>query len=129
MPEFAKAILEPTVVGAKQPIAVDDTEVSVYGTSETEVKKFTFIKSNLMPFKILIIQLEGKVSGGTGYFRIYIDGSLKKELSTTSTSYVPLVCAINVTDLPEGGHTFSLRLLNSGSYYTYNRTIEVYGVS
>lgn len=129
MPEFAKAVLEPTVVGAKQPIAVDDTEVSVSGTSETEVKKFTFLKSDLMPFKILIVQLEGKVSGGTGYFRIYIDGSLKKELTTTSTSYIPLVCAIDVTDLAKGSHEFSLRLLNSGSYNTYNRTIEVYGVS
>ena len=73
----------------KAPIVWDDTQKSVSGTTETEVKNFRFAKNSAVrAWSKLYVLASLWVSGGTGHLKIYVDGetSPRLDLSTTSTS-------------------------------------------
>jgi hypothetical protein len=109
--------------------AGDETEKSVYGTTEAEVKFLRMINSPGYGFNITRLYFIGEayVTGGTGYMRVSIDGASSVVVWTiTSTSYAPQKGYIDVSWGADTIHTISIRLVNSSSYYTYNRTIEIY---
>jgi hypothetical protein len=109
--------------------AGDETEKSVYGTTEAEVKFLRMINSPGYGFNITRLYFIGEayVTGGTGYMRVSIDGASSVVVWTiTSTSYAPQKGYIDVSWGTDTIHTISIRLVNSSSYYTYNRTIEIY---
>jgi len=107
----------------------DDTEVSAYGTSETEVKTFRFYKTGYVPLRRLVLLLSARVSGGTGTVRVYVDAETtpRASFSTTSTSEVFTALSFSVADLATGVHTVRIRCVNSGSYYTYTRYLDAWG--
>lgn len=109
-------------------LASDDTEVSNTGTNEATVKYFRFVKCDTVKLTSLHVHVEAKVSGGTGYIRIYIDGSLYKELTTQDIDYKLLEADIDISGLGNGIHKLEVRLANSGDYTTYQRLLEVYGI-
>jgi len=107
----------------------DETEKNVYGTTETEIKIFRMILNSLHGRKFARIHFigEAKVTGGTGYMKVSIDGGASQTVWTiTSTDYSLHAGFIDVAWADNSIHTISIRLQNSGSYYTYNRTIEIY---
>lgn len=122
--------LDPTELDARyrRLYADDETEVSVTGTIETEVKTHRVIKSSNYGIAVnkIYVLAELRVSGGVGTMRVYIDGSNVIELSTTSTSYVLVSGSYTPSWSDDTIHTVSVRLLNSGSDTTYNRTYEMY---
>jgi hypothetical protein len=107
----------------------DETEKSVYGTGETEIKTFRMIYDTSHGRKFARIYFVGEayVTGGTGYLNVSIDGAASQTVWTiTATSYALHEGYIDVSWTDDTVHTISIRLVNSGSYYTYNRTLEVY---
>ena len=113
----------------KAPIVWDDTQKSVSGTTETEVKNFRFAKSSAVrAWSKLYVLASLWVSGGTGHLKIYVDGetSPRLDLSTTNTSETVLSGEIDISDLGEGIHTLHVKLVNEGSYDTYNELLEVW---
>ena len=107
----------------------DETEKSVYGTTETEIKTFRMIlnTSHGRRYSRIYFVGEAYVTGGTGYMKVSIDGGTSQTVWTiTSTSYALHEGYIDVSWGDDTIHTISIRLANSGSYYTYNRTIEIY---
>lgn len=109
----------------------DETEMSIYGTTSTSIKTLTMVKCStaaLSPTKIFVVATL-KVTGGTGYLEIYVDGVLKQTLSTTSTSYVLVYSpsAIDVSSWANNSiHTIDIKLKNSSGYITYNQLLEIY---
>jgi len=119
----------PELVFIPKPVtlAFDDTQKSVSGTTETEIKYFRFIKDDFTRFTRLIVRATLWVSGGTGYLKLYIDDetSPRLTLSTTSTSETTVHGSADISDLSTGVHTVHIKLVNSESYDTYNKLIEV----
>jgi hypothetical protein len=107
----------------------DDTEVSMSGTTEAELKRFRFYKSAYAPFRRIVIALSAWVSGGTGTVKVYVDAetSPRASFSTTSTSEVFATLSFSVADLAYGPHTVYVKAVNSGSYYTYTRYLDAWG--
>ncbi|MBO3801758.1 MAG: hypothetical protein JTT12_05520 [Candidatus Brockarchaeota archaeon] len=110
--------------------AGDETEKSVYGTTETEIKTLRIINAPGYGFnniKNLYFVGEAYVTGGTGNLKVSIDGASSVSVwSISSTSYSLYTGSVSVNWSSSAVHTVSIRLVNSGSYYTYNRTIEIY---
>jgi hypothetical protein len=108
-------------------VAFDDTQKSVSGTTETEVK-FTRFANTVIKWTQMMIVATLWVSGGTGYLKIYIDSetSPRLQFSTTATSETRFDGNFSIGDLPAGIHTVHVKLINTGSYYTYNQLFEVY---
>ena len=107
----------------------DDTQVSMSGTTETELKTFRFYKSAYAPFRRIAMLVSLWVSGGTGTLRVYIDAetSPRASFSTTSTSEVFTILSFSVADLAYGPHTVRVKCVNSGAYYTYTRYLDAWG--
>ncbi|RLG77358.1 MAG: hypothetical protein DRO12_02460 [Thermoprotei archaeon] len=111
------------------PLVFDDTQKSVSGTTETEVKHFRFSKtSSYTNWKKLTVVASLWVDGGTGTLKIYINDetSPRLSLSTTNTSESVVSGEIDISDLGEGVHTLRVKLVNDGSYNTYTELLEVY---
>jgi hypothetical protein len=108
-------------------IAFDDTQKSVSGTTETEVKYARFANT-VIKWREIMIEATLWVSGGTGYLKVYIDSgtSPRLQLSTTATSETSVQGSFSIADLSAGIHTIHIKLVNSGSYVTYNQMMEVY---
>jgi hypothetical protein len=107
----------------------DETEKSVYGTGETEIKTFRMIydTSHGRNFARVYFIGEAYVTGGTGYLKVSIDGAASQTVWTiTATSYALHEGYIDVSWTDDTVHTISIRLVNTGSYTTFNRTLEVY---
>lgn len=107
----------------------DETEKSVYGTTETEIKNFRMVYNTSHGRKYARIFFTGEayVTGGTGYLKVSIDGAASTTVWTiTATSYALHEGYVDVSWTDDTIHTISIRLANSGSYNTYNRTIEIY---
>jgi hypothetical protein len=106
----------------------DETEKNVYGTTETEIKTFRMIRntSHGRDYARIYFTGEARVSAGTGYLRVSIDGAASTIVWTiTSTSYALHEGYIDVSWSDDSIHTISIRLSNTGaSNYTYNRTLE-----
>lgn len=103
-------------------IVLDDTLVSVAGTSEQERKFFRFIKSSFMQYKKMHVEatLWSSNASGTAYMRVYLnsEGTARLTLNTTSTTETVLSGDIDISDLTNGIHTLRVKLNNSGSYTT-----------
>ena len=109
-------------------IAVDETEVESSSSEYQTVKQFHFSKLDHPSWRKLKVSLELKHSTGDypAYASIWIDGELKLELSTSSTTYENLEGEVDISGLPKGSHLLELKLkTHSGS--VYNRLLEVYG--
>ncbi|MEM1532266.1 MAG: hypothetical protein QW599_05430 [Nitrososphaerota archaeon] len=108
--------------------AFDETEKSVYGTTETEIKNFNLVRSSSHGFPLtrVYVVAEVMVTGGTGYLSVYVAGTKVIELSTTSTSYTMLTGSASVSLSDNSINSVSVRLRNSGSYTTANRLFELY---
>ncbi len=122
-------LLQETVI-RKMPFAIigfDDTQKSVSGTTETEVKYCRFANTVIKWLKLMIVATIW-VSGGTGYLKVYIDAETtpRLTLSTTATSETRYEGEFAISDLAAGVHTLHVKLVNSGSYVTYNKLLEVY---
>jgi len=112
-------------------IASDETEVSVTGTTETEVKTHRVVKSTShgMPVSKLHVLAEIKVSAAsTGELRVYVDGTLRITLTTTSIDYELRkgTWVIDPAWDEDSVHTISIRLVNSTTETTFNRLYELY---
>jgi hypothetical protein len=115
--------------GLRMLYAGDETEKSVSGTTETEIKTFRMIYNTSHGRKYTRVYFIGEayVTGGTGYMKVSIDGAASTTVWTiTATSYALHEGYIDVSWSDDSIHTVSVRLANSGSYTTYNRTLEVY---
>jgi len=115
-------------------IAVDDTQKSVSGTTETTVKQFRFPVTSFNKTDLWHVIVSAWASGGTGYVKFYFDSetSPRLTLSTTSTSETVLESDIDFRSNPlsSGMHTCYVKISNSGSYTTYTQWLGVwnYGV-
>lgn len=110
-------------------LGADDTQKSVTGTSETEVKYFRFNQPSINPFNIIKVNLSLWVNGGTGSAKIYIDNeaSPRLTLSTTSTSENILSGEFSIGDLSAGIHTLRVKIVNNtAGRTTYTELLEVY---
>ncbi|MBT9164030.1 MAG: hypothetical protein DDT23_00019 [candidate division WS2 bacterium] len=108
----------------------DETERSVAGTTETEIKFFRMIKHpNAYNLRLLRFFAELRVSAAsTGTLRIYLDGAASPSLTLTTiaTAFELLNGSIDVSAWADGVHTVSIRLLNSTTATTINRLLECY---
>lgn len=111
-------------------MAADDTDVSMIGTNEVELKNFRFVKSSNINVAKMIFNFSMWVTGGTGTLRIYIDdeASPRCSVSTTSTSEVFFYREIYVSDIQAGVHVVRLKAISSGNYEVHQKLLEAYGV-
>jgi hypothetical protein len=110
----------PTLVRPKQFVAGDDTVISTTSTSyPTSDQKYFYLSlrlPDLLSYK-LQVSIEGYVSSGyTLTVGIYIDGSLKAEVSFTETSYtVKTSTPIDLSTLsPSTSHQVGIRMKVTG---------------
>jgi hypothetical protein len=110
-------------------IALDDTQLSMSGTTETLLKYFSFAKTSYTPYSNFHIIISAWVSGGTGTYTVYVDNETapRLTLSTTSTTETILEGDFSISDLANGVHILYLKAVNSGSYNVYNRIWESWG--
>jgi len=106
----------------------DETECSVTGTTETSIKTLRVVNCSTAGLSVTKLYFVAtlKVSGGTGYLKVYVDGTLVATLQTTSTSYAVVYGSAAVSWSDNTVHTVDARISNSGSYTTYNQVFEVY---
>lgn len=107
----------------------DETEKNVYGAVESEIKNFRMVytTSHGRKFARMYFMGEAYVTGGTGYLKVSIDGGASQTVWTiTATDYTFHKGYIDVSWTDDTIHTISIRLVNSGDYYTYNKTMEAY---
>jgi len=128
MPEHAKILHMPITVGVPVMLAFDETEVSTTNTTATTVKYFTFLKSSILNYKLLKIHAELKVSSGTGYAQVVIDGSVLKEEPVSDTEYKLHAIEVSVANIGFGIHTFELKLYHPDGATIYNKGLEVVGI-
>lgn len=114
----------------------DETEVSTTGTSEEGQKEFvmpraTSVNSGIQPAK-LHINAEMKVtgaSGATGTLKAYVDDevSARITLNTTSDTYEMVEGNADISDLANGKHTITLKLVTDNAGATvYNDLVEIF---
>jgi hypothetical protein len=110
-------------------IAFDDTELSTTSTSYTSLKNFRFIKDSTkrMGWKKLYVYAEAyqATSGQTTYLGIYIDGTLKAEITWTETSYTLKSTTIDISTAGDGIRSFDAQVKVTGGT-GYLRLLEVY---
>ena len=110
--------------------AGDETECSVKGTTQVAVKTLRVVKSASAGMdikKLSFVATLKTTNGGIGRLRVYVDGTLRATLSTTSTEYVVVTGAYAPAWADNTVHTLEVRLHNSsGSHTTYNQVFEVY---
>lgn len=106
--------------------AGNENEVKVSGTTESTLKwhRVSIVKE--LNAKTMVVVLEVKVSGGTGTYKIYLDGTFVGEVETTSTAYEFKKVKVDISNISEGIHTVEVKALNSGDYDTYLRTYDLY---
>jgi hypothetical protein len=127
-------VKSPEAVEKRILIAVDDTQKSYTGTSETAVKTFRFPVTIFNRKNFWHIAVSLWVSAGTGYIKFYFDseGTARLTLSTTSSTETVLEGDINFNNSPLsiGLHTCTVKIYNSGSSTTYTKWFGVweYGI-
>ena len=100
-------------------LAFDDTEATVTGTTETEVKYFRFVRnSSFFNVKRIRFIVSGYSSSGTGKLKVYIDGTAYATIDLTSTSEGVYQADVDVSSLSDGIHTVSIRLVGGSSSET-----------
>ena len=118
-----------TGAGLRALYAGDETEKSVFGITEAEIKFHRMIintDSGRNYTKIFFVG-EARVTGGTGQLRVSIDGAPSSVVWTfTNTAWAHQEGSLSVAWPDKTVHTISIRLVNSGNFTTFNRTLEVY---
>ena len=100
-------------------LAFDDTEATVTGTTETEVKYFRFVRnSSFFNVKKIRFIVSGYSTSGTGQLKVYIDGTAYATIDLTSTSEGVYQADVDVSSLSDGIHTVSIRLVGGSSSET-----------
>ena len=100
-------------------LAFDDTEATVTGTTETEVKYFRFVRnSSFFNVKRIRFIVSGYSSSGTGKLKVYIDGTAYATIDLTSTSEGVYQADVDISSLSDGIHTVSIRLVGGSSSET-----------
>lgn len=113
----------------------DETEVSVTGLTETEVKTFKITKSSsqitgIQPQKIhLNAEVKTSDVSHEGTLNIYIDaeGSPRLTVSTTSLTYEMQEDDADISDLTNGSHVVHVKMVSADAAETmYNDLIEIF---
>jgi len=100
-------------------LAFDDTEATVTGTTETEVKYFRFVRnSSFFNVRKIRFIVSGYSTSGTGKLKVYIDGTAYATIDLTSTSEGVYQADVDVSSLSDGIHTVSIRLVGGSSSET-----------
>lgn len=110
--------------------ASDETEQSVYGTTETTIQTHKIAKCSQAGFNIskLSLVVNVRVTGGTGTLKVYVDGAVVLTVSNiTNTAYaLKYAGPVAVSWADNTLHTVEVKLVNSGAYYTYESLYELY---
>jgi len=112
-------------------IAGDDTEITTTSTSyPTSDQKYFYMSlcGGAFPLNKLAASIEGKVTSGyTLYVGIYVDGTLKTELSWTETSYtIKVATGIDLSGLSTTvTHQVGIRMKVTGGT-GYVRSVDFY---
>ncbi|MGB9614259.1 MAG: hypothetical protein ACPL3B_01995 [Fervidobacterium sp.] len=128
------SIISPEAVEKRILIAIDDTQKSVSGTTDTTVKQFRFPVTNFNRKRKWHVIVSAWVSGGTGYVKFFFDSESNPRLtlSTTAASESIVEGDINFLSSPlsVGMHTCYIKISNSGSTTTYTQWLGVweYGI-
>jgi len=106
----------------------DDTEKSVVGTTPTVLKWHYIGLVSDVTYSKAVFVLEGKVTSGTGYYDIVINGNTATTLQTTSTVYTFMKATVDISGLSADSiHKIEIRVYNSDSSgTTYLRVYELY---
>jgi hypothetical protein len=133
-----KLVYETPAAGVtKVTLAIDETEVSVTGTTEMVFspvdKTFDFVKDsthlNLSSLKVI---LQMKVTAPyTGTIKIYLDSEASPRLTftTTSSSYELKSGTIDISTIAAGLHTLTVKgYTNNAAATVYLRFYQVLGV-
>jgi len=109
-------------------IAGDDTEISTTSTTyPTSDQKYFYLNllAGAYSFSRLLVAVEGKATSGYQLtVGIYVDGSLKAEISWTETSYKIKTATISLSGLdPTVVHQVGIRLKVTGGT-GYVRTVD-----
>lgn len=109
----------------------DETEKNVVGSVETEIKTFRVIRDDshgVKPTRLYFVG-EAKVTAGTGYLKVSVNGAASSTVWTfTNTSYAHQAGYVDLSLSDDTINTISVRLDNSGANTTHNRTLEAYAV-
>jgi hypothetical protein len=135
-PKIADGAVTPAKLsGAVKSVFIlgDDTEVSETSTTYVEKKVFNFYKNTTIDslnwtVMEMVAELRSSATTYTAYVALFVDAETtpRIELYTNSTSYAVLRGTADISDLPTGLHTFSIRLKVSSSGGTaYQRHIEI----
>ena len=109
----------------------DETELSTTSTSYTVMKEFNFTylsTADITPSTmIVVVEAYNNTSGQTTTVGIYIDGSLKREISFTETSYAVKSASIDLSalSLSDGAHNVQIQMKVTGGT-GYIRLTEVW---
>lgn len=116
-------------------ISADGTEVTVTGSTATQRKNTSFIKSTIDGYagNRIFITAEIKTSNGgtTGNFRVRLNGSGSDSLvlTTTSTSYEIVTGSFSIaSQTDDTRHTLEFFMDDGAGDTISNRELEVYGV-
>lgn len=114
----------------------DETEVSVVGTTETDIKEFKFPRPTSNEKGIQATKLHinaelkvGGASGAQGTLKVYIDeeGSPRITINTVSETYEMVEGEADVSDLSNGKHRVKTTLVADDAGATaYNDLIEIF---
>ncbi len=110
----------------------DETEVSVTGVTETEVKNFSLVKSaSIADWVKLHIQAEMKTSNAlhAATMKIYFDNEVSPRitLSSTSATYELQTGNADVSDVSVGKHVIHVKLVSANAGATaHNDLLDVF---
>jgi len=117
--------------GHYAPYVGDETELSTTSTSYTVMKEFNFTylsTADITPSTmIVVVEAYNDTSGQTTTIGVYIDGSLKREISFTETSYTVKSASIDLSalSLSDGAHNVQIKMKVTGGT-GYIRLTEVW---
>ena len=117
--------------GHYAPYVGDETELSTTSTSYTVMKEFNFTylsTANITPSTmIVVVEAYNNTSGETTTVGVYIDGTLKAEISFTETSYTVKSASIDLSalSLSDGAHNVQIQMKVTGGT-GYIRLTEVW---
>jgi hypothetical protein len=118
--------------GGKALLGADSTEVTITGTTATQVKDVDFIK-NTATLNVATLTIAARIktsnAGTTGSLRVRLNGAVSDSLvlTTTSTSYEIKTGTIDTSGLTVGRHTLEIFMDDgSGDTITHDM-LEVWG--
>jgi len=110
----------------------DETEVSVTGITETEIKTFGIVKAPaILPWLKMHVQAEMKTSdvSHAAIMKVYVDAeaSPRITLNSTSATYEIQSGSAVISDLSNGKHVVKIKMVSADASATaYNDLLDVF---